>query len=108
MTVFRATVVLAAAVAFTAFVICAQPALAQSQSTSQKTRAESLKAHQAGNKRSFELDLSKMSSKRPQSQRTAGNAQQDWKKNHRTRNAKRIQGKKSMTRDQKNFGTLNR
>lgn len=105
MTVFRTIAVLAAAVTFMGFVVCAQPALAQS--AGQKMRTDNLKAQQSG-KRSFELDLSKMESKRPQSQRMAGTAQKEWKKNHRVRNDKRTQGKRNMTSDQKNYGALNR
>lgn len=107
MTVFRMVTVLVAALAFTAFTADTRQALAQSQSAGQKVRTESLKAQQ-GVKRSFELDLSKIAPKHPKAQRTAGNVQREWKKNHRMRGAKRTQGKKSMTRDQKNFGTLNR
>ncbi|MDP2207105.1 MAG: hypothetical protein Q8K65_12460 [Alphaproteobacteria bacterium] len=105
MIAFRTMGVLLAAVGFVAFFSYASPALAQS--AGQKMRAENLKAQQ-GAKRSFELDLSKMSSKRPQSQRTAGAVQKEWKKNHRVRNDRRTQGKRNMTRDQKNYGALNR
>ncbi|MFN7114059.1 MAG: hypothetical protein ACK4PK_06835 [Alphaproteobacteria bacterium] len=103
---FRAIGVLCVAAAFGVFFMSASPALAQS--AGQKVRADSLKAQQ-GAKRSFELDLSKMSaSKRPQSQRTAGTAQREWKKNHRVRHDRRTQGKRNVTRDQKNYGALNR
>jgi hypothetical protein len=105
MIAFRTIAVLVVAVTFMGFVASAQSALAQS--TGQKVRADSLKAQQSG-KRSFELDLGKMEPKRQQSQRMAGTAQKEWKKNHRVRNNKKTQGKRNMTRDQKNYGALNR
>lgn len=64
---------------------------------------------QAGNntKRSFEIDLKKIAPKDATSQRMAGNAQRKLKKGV-GKNNRKIQGRKRVSRDQKNFGKLNR
>lgn len=103
MTALRRTLLIASVVALSMLPV----ATSFAQSGGQKIRAQNVQAQQ-GAKRSFELDLSKVTNKHPQSQRTAGAVQKEWQKNHRVRQNHKTRGKKPATRDQKNYGGLNR
>lgn len=80
---------------------------AQAETTKQ-TATQYLRSQTAGGtKRSFEIDLKKYAPKDATSQRMAGNAQRKIKKGL-SKNNRKIQGRKRVSRDQKNFGGLNR
>lgn len=76
--------------------------------TNKQTATQYMRSQaEAGVKRSFEIDLKKAAPKDATSQRMAGNAQRKLKKGLGKKNRK-IQGRKRVSRDQKNFGNLNR
>ncbi len=93
--------------AATGVLLLAEAAAAQAETTKQ-TATQYLRS-QAGNgaKRSFEIDLKKYAPKDATSQRMAGQAQRSLKKSS-GKNSRKIQGRKRVSRDQKNFGSLNR
>lgn len=78
-------------------------------STTKQTATQALRSQSAANgtKRSFEIDLKKFAPKDATSQRMAGNAQRKVKRGL-SKNNRKIQGRKKLSRDQKNYGSLNR
>lgn len=80
---------------------------AQAETTKQTATQYMRSQTSNGTKRSFEIDLKKFAPKDATSQRMAGNAQRKLKKGT-GKNNRKIQGRKRVSRDQKNFGSLNR
>lgn len=80
---------------------------AQAETTKQTATQYMRSQTSSGTKRSFEIDLKKFAPKDATSQRMAGNAQRKLKKGP-GKNNRKIQGRKRVSRDQKNFGSLNR
>lgn len=94
-----------AAVICTCAVVSTAEAASSKQTATQALRSQSASAN--GTKRSFEIDLSKYAPKDATSQRTAQKAQRHLR-NASSKKGRQIKGRKRVSRDQKNFGALNR
>lgn len=75
------------------------------QTATQALRSQSASAN--GAKRSFEIDLSKYAPKDATSQRTAKKVQRQLN-GKPAKKTRKVQSRKRVSRDQKNYGALNR